>query len=349
MSAIGWVWMDGCEVRLCVPCARVRPCVPRVPCVSRLPPVSFYRYNRRPFTRRRVVYPVTHRDRPGPGHTPYGRLPMRRLRIRAGATIIAQHKPISFLSPSTDPRGNKRYARDLLMHTNLRGHWPWEGEPRDLPGLSCCGRLDADSSGLLLWTDDHDLAQFIIGPNTPVEKEYLVRVSGQQHYSEATLADSLALLRSGITLDGEPLRAADVSWANADQLKFVLREGRHRQIRRMCLIVGLHVEALKRVRIGKLRLASLSIGKWTPLSPANAASLLMPSRRPPAQGHVAAEAESAVPVPRRQSDAHETDSGPHLGFSDTQGYARPGPRAIPVRAVGQAAHSTKTSRLVRRG
>ena len=152
--------------------------------------------------------------RPGPGHTPYGRLPMRRLRIRAGATIIAQHKPISFLSPSTDPRGNKRYARDLLMHTNLRGHWPWEGEPRDLPGLSCCGRLDADSSGLLLWTDDHDLAQFIIGPNTPVEKEYLVRVSGQQHYSEATLADSLALLRSGITLDGEPLRAADVSWAN---------------------------------------------------------------------------------------------------------------------------------------
>ena len=62
--------------------------------------------------------------RPGPGHTPYGRLPMRRLRIRAGATIIAQHKPISFLSPSTDPRGNKRYARDLLTHTNLRGHWP---------------------------------------------------------------------------------------------------------------------------------------------------------------------------------------------------------------------------------
>ena len=300
---------------------------------------------RRPFTRRRVVYRTGYR--PGPGHTPYGRLPMRRLRIRAGATIIAQHKPISFLSPSTDPRGNKRYARDLLTHTNLRGHWPWEGEPRDLPGLSCCGRLDADSSGLLLWTDDHDLAQFIIGPNTPVEKEYLVRVSGQQHYSEATLADSLALLRSGITLDGEPLRAADVSWANADQLKFVLREGRHRQIRRMCLIVGLHVEALKRVRIGKLRLASLSIGKWTPLSPANAASLLMPSRRPPAQGHVAAEAETAVP--RRQSDTHETDMGPHLGFSDTQGYARPGPRAVPVRAVGQAAHSTQISRLIRRG
>ena len=201
---------------------------------------------------------------------------MQRLRIGRTASIIAQHKPLSFLSPSTDPKGNKRYARDLLMRNNLRGQWKGAVEPRELPGLQCAGRLDADSSGLLLWTDDAALSQYIIGPNTPVEKEYLVRVSGQADFAPSQLEESLALLREGISLDGAPLLPTEVSWANESQLKFVLREGalalaaaraarahalcralrpptglsraaalagRHRQIRRMLEVVGLRVEA----------------------------------------------------------------------------------------------------------
>lgn len=236
---------------------------------------------------------------------------MRRLRIANRACIIAQHKPISFLSPSTEPRGNKRYARDLLMRNNLRGRgWTRDGEPRDLPALSCAGRLDADSSGLLLWTDDAALAQYIIGPDTPVEKEYLVRVSGQANYTFAQLDDALRLLQSGIALDGAPLMAADVSWANESQLKFVLREGRHRQIRRMLTVVGLNVEALKRVRIGKLRLGGLAPGHWSPLSPANAASLLLPSYRSASEPATALPDKAARRGPQeetpRRRRSHQT-------------------------------------------
>lgn len=200
---------------------------------------------------------------------------MRRLRIASNAVIIAQHKPFSLLSPSTRPQGNKRFAVDLLKRPNLRGKQWHRPDPRDLPGLTCAGRLDADSTGLLLWTDDPSLAQYIIGPSTPVEKEYLVRISGHAQWSAQQLQDSLALLREGIHLDGEPLRRAEVRQLNEHQLSVTLREGRHRQIRRMMPIVGLQVDAIKRVRIGGLRLAGLPVGCWSPMSPAQAASLLI--------------------------------------------------------------------------
>ena len=201
---------------------------------------------------------------------------MQRLRrIAEGAAIIAQHKPKSFLSPSTEPRGNKQFARDILTRQNLRGQWARSIQPSDLPGLTCAGRLDADSSGLLLWTDDESLVQHIIGPDTPIEKEYLVRVSGHVQWSPRERESTLDLLREGIILDGERLRRAEVKFLNEAQLSFTLREGKHRQIRRMCAEVGLQVVALKRVRIGKLRLASLAPGFWTPLKPAQAASLFV--------------------------------------------------------------------------
>lgn len=184
--------------------------------------------------------------------------PLRR--IAAGAAIIAQHKPFSLLSPSTAPRGNKRYARDLLTRDNLRGQWKRELQPVELPGLECAGRLDADSSGLLLWTDDSALAQHIIAPDTVVEKEYLVRIVGHMDWSQPQLASTLDLLREGISLDDVPLRPAGVKMLNKDQLAITLREGRHRQIRRMCAMVGLQVQALKRVRIGNLRLGGLASG-----------------------------------------------------------------------------------------
>ena len=72
----------------------------------------------------------------------------------------------------------------------------------------------------------------------------------------------LKLLNPGLSLDGQPLRPAKVSWQNEDQLRFVLREGKKRQIRRMCELVGLRVVGLKRVRIGQIKLSDLPVGQW---------------------------------------------------------------------------------------
>ena len=96
----------------------------------------------------------------------------------------------------------------------------------------------------------------LIGEKSDVEKEYLVRVEGPLSF------DGLALLNHGLMLDGVALQPAKVSWQNEDQLRFALREGRKRQIRRMCELVGLHVVGLKRVRIGQVKLAKLPPGKW---------------------------------------------------------------------------------------
>lgn len=123
------------------------------------------------------------------------------------------------------------------------------------------GRLDIDSNGLLVLTQDGRVAKLLIGNENKIEKEYLVRVSGQ-------LSDKgLQLLNYGLKLDGELLKPAKVTWQNADQLKFILRQGKKRQIRRMCELVGLKVIGLKRVRIGKVTLGNLPVGKWRYLAP----------------------------------------------------------------------------------
>lgn len=125
-----------------------------------------------------------------------------------------------------------------------------------LRGLAPAGRLDIDSTGLLVLTQDGRVARQLIDAHSTVDKEYLVRVEG--HLSEP----GLKLLNHGLSLDGQPLKPAKVSWQNQDQLCFVLREGKKRQIRRMCELVGLHVVGLKRVRIGKVRLGDLPVGQW---------------------------------------------------------------------------------------
>ena len=79
--------------------------------------------------------------------------------------------------------------------------------------------------------------------------------------------ERLELLRHGLVLDGVRLRRAEVEWQNPEQLRFVLREGRKRQIRRMCEAVGLTVAALKRVRVGRVRLGQLPLGQWRYLAP----------------------------------------------------------------------------------
>lgn len=123
-------------------------------------------------------------------------------------------------------------------------------------GLAPAGRLDIDSIGLLVLTQDGRIAKQLIGENSAVTKEYLVRVEGQ--LSEK----GLRLLNHGLSLDGTALRPAQVSWQNQDQLRFVLREGKKRQIRRMCELVGLKVVGLKRIRIGNVLLGDLPVGQW---------------------------------------------------------------------------------------
>ncbi len=127
-------------------------------------------------------------------------------------------------------------------------------------GLAPAGRLDIDSVGLLVLTQDGRVARQLIGEDSDVEKEYLVRVAMAEG---ATLADdALALLCHGLELDGEALRPARVEWVNSDQLRFVLQQGKKRQIRRMCEAVGLQVLGLKRVRIGAVMLGDLPAGQW---------------------------------------------------------------------------------------
>ncbi|OZI74636.1 pseudouridine synthase [Bordetella genomosp. 12] len=125
-----------------------------------------------------------------------------------------------------------------------------------LRGLAVAGRLDIDSQGLLILTQDGRVAKQLIGEDSAVDKEYLVRVDGKLGER------GLALLNHGLTLDGKPLKRADVRWQNDDQLRFVLHEGKKRQIRRMCELVGLKVVGLKRVRIGRIRLGDLPLGQW---------------------------------------------------------------------------------------
>ncbi len=127
-------------------------------------------------------------------------------------------------------------------------------------GLAPAGRLDIDSVGLLVLTQDGRIAKQLIGEDSEVEKEYLVRVNTLD--GQALPDDKLALLNHGLELDGEALRPAKVEWVNDDQLRFVLREGKKRQIRRMCELVGLKVLGLKRVRIGQVMLGDLPAGEW---------------------------------------------------------------------------------------
>jgi 23S rRNA pseudouridine2604 synthase len=140
---------------------------------------------------------------------------------------------------------------------------PKSGRPArlDTRGLAPAGRLDIDSTGLLVLTQDGRIARQLIGEESPIEKEYLVRVDGTLD------AAQMALLNHGLSLDGQALKPARVSWANEDQLRFVLREGRKRQIRRMCDLVGLKVTGLRRVRIGRIPLGSLPVGQWRLLGP----------------------------------------------------------------------------------
>jgi 23S rRNA pseudouridine2604 synthase len=179
---------------------------------------------------------------------------------------VLLHKPIGFVSGQAEDG----YQPAAVLVTREH-HWRDDrvrGPAGLLRGLAPAGRLDIDSTGLLVLTQDGRIARLLIGEDSNVEKEYLVRVRRAQGGEGPLLApEGLARLRHGLWLDGRPLKPAKVSWANEDQLRFVLREGRKRQIRRMCEQVGLDVTGLKRVRIGSVVLGKLPLGQWRYLRP----------------------------------------------------------------------------------
>jgi 23S rRNA pseudouridine2604 synthase len=169
---------------------------------------------------------------------------------------ILMNKPIGYVSGQPEPgykpavsliNAESRYAEDRS---------PQRFHPMQLKGLAPAGRLDIDSTGLLVLTQDGRIARQLIGQDRVMEKEYLVRVQGKLS------SRGLELLNHGLSLDGAALKPAAVTWQNRDQLRFILQEGKKRQIRRMCELVGLEVTGLKRVRIGRIRLGELPLGHW---------------------------------------------------------------------------------------
>lgn len=177
-----------------------------------------------------------------------------KIRQKRRVTILV-HKPVGYVSGQ--PEENYLPAVELVTAQN-HFHVPNDlvFSARHLNGLAPAGRLDIDSTGLLVLTQDGRIARTLIGKDSEIEKEYLVRVEG-------TLVEGgLALLNCGLSLDDQPLKPAYVERINDDQLRFVLREGKKRQIRRMCELVGLKVTGLKRIRIGRVRLGNLPLGQW---------------------------------------------------------------------------------------
>ncbi len=178
---------------------------------------------------------------------------------RSQVTILL-HKPVGYVSGQ--PEAGCTPAVSLIRaETQFPTADTPAFHPSCLRGLAPAGRLDVDSTGLLVLTQDGRVARQLVGENSTLDKEYLVRVEGRLD------ARGLALLKHGLSLDERQLKPAKVEWLNDDQLRFVLREGRKRQIRRMCELVGLRVVGLKRVRIGAVRLADLPLGQWRFLRP----------------------------------------------------------------------------------
>jgi 23S rRNA pseudouridine2604 synthase len=183
---------------------------------------------------------------------------------------ILVHKPIGYVSGQAED--GYQPAVTLVVPRN---HWKddWvktRFSPSHLRGLAPAGRLDIDSTGLLVLTQDGRIARQLIGNDSTIEKEYLVRVAfgdAELNVQQAFPAAQLARLRHGLSLDGQPLKPAQVDWQNPEQLRFVLKEGKKRQIRRMCEAVGLRVMGLKRVRIGRVMLGQLPVGQWRYLAP----------------------------------------------------------------------------------
>ena len=183
---------------------------------------------------------------------------------QAQKVTVIINKPIGYVSGQAEDG----YEPAVVL---VKPDSQWSGDQsgtrfmrEHLRSLVPAGRLDIDSIGLLGADPGRRVAKQLIGEDSEIEKEYLVRVAGplgQGPASSELSPDDLERLRHGLELDGEALKPAIVEWLNDDQLRFVLQEGKKRQIRRMCEAVGLKVIGLKRVRIGRVMLGDLPVGQ----------------------------------------------------------------------------------------
>lgn len=190
-----------------------------------------------------------------------------RAELGLGAQVsVVIHKPVGIVS--AQPEAGQIPAARLLTGENQVGGGIAPSSRASLPPL---GRLDQDSRGLLLLSEDGVLAKAIIGPESEVDKEYVVTVTGKVDRAK------IQKLRHGLELDGRQLKPARVTLEDVQVLRFVLTEGRNRQIRRMCELVGLEVTDLIRVRIGPLKLGDLPEGKWRHLTAAEREALIAAS------------------------------------------------------------------------
>lgn len=184
---------------------------------------------------------------------------------QARRVTVLINKPVGYVSGQAEDG-----YKPAVTLVSAESRWaedkaPLQFHPSQLRSLVPAGRLDIDSVGLLVLTQDGRIAKQLIGEDTSIEKEYLVRV---QYSRPGKLPDAdLKRLNHGLSLDGKKLLPAKVRWQNDDQLSFILREGKKRQIRRMCDAVGLKVLGLKRVRIGRVTLGNLPVGQWRYLAP----------------------------------------------------------------------------------
>jgi 23S rRNA pseudouridine2605 synthase len=164
--------------------------------------------------------------------------------VREGLVHLLLNKPAGVITTASDPQGRPTVL-DIVP-----------SEPRVFP----VGRLDADSEGLLLLTNDGDLAHRLMHPSYGVHKEYLVEVEGEPHRG------SIRKLREGVELDDGITAPAKVAVLGERLLKITIHEGRNRQVRRMCEAVGHPVVRLVRTRIGNLADRHLKPGEWRALS-----------------------------------------------------------------------------------
>jgi len=177
-------------------------------------------------------------------------------RRQTARVTILLNKPVGYVSGQAE-QGYRPAVSLITARSQYRADKATlRFDPAHLRGLAPAGRLDIDSQGLLVLTQDGRIARQLINNDSEIEKEYLVRVEGKM------AGNGLKLLNHGLSLDGKVLRPAHVSWQNEDQLRFVLQEGKKRQIRRMCELVGLKVVGLKRVRMGRIVLGDLPPGQW---------------------------------------------------------------------------------------
>lgn len=172
------------------------------------------------------------------------------------AVTFLLNKPVGYVSGQPE-RGYKPAVSIINKDSRFKGDSSHiQFSSTHLRGLAPAGRLDIDSQGLLVLTQDGRIAKHLIGEDSDMEKEYLVRVEG------VLSEEGMKLLNHGLSLDGKVLKPAKVFKQNEGRLRFILKEGKKRQIRRMCELVGLKVIGLKRIRIGTIKLGNLPLGQW---------------------------------------------------------------------------------------